>query len=198
MMRWIGLLVLTFVLIVSLFGIQGAHLDNSLASVCLMILLICLFGDLKEFNFWGLVGRKEERDLSKVKDKDAIADLAVPKPKKAAVQTAERVESPKNLLDSTTDNFLFLAFEIERLLRVAGRVILEKEIGEEVSSDKLTAGLVERGFITEDGQEQLESVRWLRNQIVHGRGEEISEETKKVGLELAYSFYGELYSWLYE
>lgn len=194
-MKFFGFLVLTLVLFISLFRFKGAELTNNTLGVALMILLITLFSDLKEFNFWGLRGKKEERQLQELQGGDAIAEDNAPKVNQQQLQHAQQQDTIQ-LMDTGRGNFLALAFEIERLLRIAGNAIMASDIPSNTNPTKLTKMLREKGLLTETGEKQIESIRWLRNLLVHGRESEINQGTLDSGIQLAYTFYTELKNWL--
>lgn len=194
-MRIIGLSALIGVLFASLFHIAGAELTNNVTAVALMVLLISLFTDLKEFNFWGLKGKaKEEKKLKELKGEDAIVQSKAVKLSQTKVQTAVRQDTVV-LMDNERGNFLALAFEIERLMRVAAAVLLGSD-PTTVNPSRAVEILREHGVLTSAGQEQIEAIRWLRNMLIHGRENELAQDTVENGIDLAYDVYMELKSWL--
>ena len=80
-----------------------------------MLLLLSLFSDLKEFDFWGLKGKKNENEIKELEGKKAFAEKEKNINKKK-LDEAEK-QAPLQLMDTAQGNFLALAFEIERLLR---------------------------------------------------------------------------------
>jgi len=87
-MKYIGFVVLIIVLFASLFKVYGAELTNNVAAVALMVLLLSLFSDLKEFNFWGLTGTRDlKENLQKLQGKPAVTDQSFPRVPKAQMQT---------------------------------------------------------------------------------------------------------------
>lgn len=188
-------MVLIVTLFTSLFHLWGAELTNNVLGVSLMILLISLFSDLKEFDFWGLKGKKEQKEIQDLIGKDAISEKHSPPPKQTEVKTAQQTDVIQ-LMDTGKGNFLTLAFEIERLLRIAATVVLNNNQPNSMNPVKLTKILQEKGLLTENGVKQVDSIRWVRNMLVHGRDAEINEATLNSGIELAYNFYMELKNWL--
>lgn len=194
-MKILGFIALIVLLFISLFKFRGAVLTNNVLGVAVMILLISLFSDLKEFNFWGLRGKKEERQINELQGGDAISEENAPKVDQKQIQEAQQ-QDVIQLMDTGRGNFLALAFEIERLLRISGTVILSSDIPSNTNPVKLTKMLKEKGLLTDSGEKQVESIRWLRNLLIHGREGEINQATIDAGIQLAHSFYQELREWL--
>ncbi len=192
-MRLIGFISLLIVLFTSLYKIGGADLTNNVTGVALMVLLISLFTDLKEFNFWGLKGvTKEEKKLKELKGEAAVKPVPAPKVPPAKVQQAVRQETVV-VTDSETNNFLAMAFEIERLIKIIASVLSTHEVTKDSETVKI---LREHDVLTSSGLEQIQSIRWLRNMLVHGRQNELSPETIQDGTDLAYNLYMDLRNWL--
>lgn len=61
-MKIISWLLLITVLIYSV--VISVDISNSQLAILLMILLLSLFSDLKEFDFWGLKGKKPRKTLN--------------------------------------------------------------------------------------------------------------------------------------
>ncbi len=195
-MKIIGLLSLIIVLFASLFGFAGANLTNNVAAVALMVLLISLFSDLKEFNFWGLKGKtKEEKQLKDLKGEEAITRKTQKKLPEEKVQTAMRQDTVV-LMDNEEGNFLALAFDIERLLRVIAAILEGEEDTANIKPSRTLEILMEHGILTTSGQEQINAIRWLRNMLVHGRENELAGDTISHGVDLASDLHMELKSWL--
>lgn len=194
-MKVLGFITLVFVLISSLFKVWNAELTNNVTCIAVMVLLLALFSDLKKFNFWGLTGEKKEKEIESSVGKQGISKTGKQDIDSEEVHKAQQ-ETQIQLMDTTTGNFLSLAFEIERLLRVAANVIFQADNTNKMSPDKLVKKLQESGLLTENGVKQIDSIRYLRNMIVHGRTSELPESTLTAGISLAWSFYTELYNWL--
>lgn len=196
-MKIIGFIILSIVLFVSLFKIAGSELTNNVTAIALMVLLLSLFSDLKEFNFWGLRGVKndKEKEIVELEGKKGIDQKNAPKPKKSVLRQARQETSVMSLMDTDKGNFLELAFEIERLLRIAA-VALGERVDANAHPREVIQLLHKKGLLTEDGMRQVENVRWLRNMIVHGRFDEVSASTLDAGTTLAQNLYEELRDWL--
>lgn len=193
-MRIIGFVALLLVLFISLFKIGGADLSNNVLAVALMILLVILFSDLKEFNFWGLWGKKKEKELEDVVGKDPISLEDVPKVKKTEVQKAQK--QVIHLMDNDQENFLALSFEIERLLRVAAAILSAEDIPSNTNITRIIKILKEKNLLTENGEKQVNLIKWIRDMLVHGRAHEINLATLENGVQVANNFYSELKNWL--
>ncbi len=195
--NWIKLvafLILCFVLICSLLKIWGAELTNDVLGLSLMILLIALFTDLKEFNFWGLKGKKNDISFKEINTDSALPQDNISSISKEDVDKAEA--KPIQLMDNAQGNFLALAFEIERLLRIYATVSLNKDIPQTIHAVKLTKDLHRENFLTDNGLKQIDAIREVRNKIVHGRHNEIDPNTLEQGIQVAYNLYTELLSTL--
>lgn len=192
-MKIITWLLFIAVLWFSLF--KRIDISNGQLAILLMILLLSLFSDLNEFDFWGLKGRKSEKDIKELEGKKAFVNkernISLKKIDKAEKQT------PLQLMDNAQGNFLALAFEIERLLRIFATVYLAKDVPNNVNVASLTKQLRQKDLLTDNGVKQLDAIRWIRNLLVHGRQSEINEGTLNAGVELAQTLYMELYNNLY-
>jgi uncharacterized protein YutE (UPF0331/DUF86 family) len=191
-MKILTWIILAVILFLSLFRYHGAEINNEILGLALMLLLITLFSELKEFNFWGLRGNKYEKNFEELEGKNAISSST--KPDQKEVEKAE--SQPIQLLETTQGNFIALAFEIERLLRIYATVSLGKDVSSNINTKKLTKELLNNNLLTEDGAKQLDAIRWLRNILIHGRQAEINEVTLNNGIQLAYNFYLELFNFL--
>src|SRR5687768_12224119 len=65
---WIAFLVLLFT---SVF-FANANLTNQHVAIATMLLLLALFSDLKEFDFWGLKGKRTEKELKQLEGGQAL------------------------------------------------------------------------------------------------------------------------------
>lgn len=192
-MKIITWLILIGVLALSLF--KGVSITNGQLALLLMILLLSLFSDLKEFDFWGLKGKKAEKDIKELEGKKAIAEKEGNISKKK-LEEAEK-PAPLQLMDTAQGNFLALAFEIERLLRIYATVWLTRDVPNNVNVQNLTKELRQKDLLTDNGVKQLEAIRWIRNLLVHGRQNEINQAALDAGIQIAHSLYIELYNQLY-
>lgn len=192
-MKLLTWLILIAVLALSLF--TSVKILNGQLAILLMILLLSLFSDLKEFDFWGLKGKKAEKDIKELEGKKAFVekDGSINKKK---LDEAEK-QAPLQLMDTAQGNFLALAFEIERLLRIYATVWLAKDVPNNVNVANLTKELRQKDLLTDNGVKQLDAIRWIRNLLVHGRQNEMNQATLDAGMQIAQTLYTELYSNLY-
>lgn len=196
MIKTLSWTILTILLFLSLFKVGGADLNNNVLGIALMILLLTLFADLKEFNFWGLWGKKPDKDLKKLEGKKAITSRKKGHVTQKDVDEAQ-MSGQLSLMDTDRGNFLALAFEIERLLRIYANVNLDRDILSSINQETLMRELHQKGYLTDNGVKQLQSIRWLKNILVHGREQEIDYEILSSSTTIAWELYQELYSWLF-
>lgn len=192
-MKIITWVILIVVLSFSLF--KRVDISNGQLAILLMILLLSLFADLKEFDFWGLKGKKAEKDIKDLEGKKAFVEKEGNINKKK-LDEAEK-QAPLQLMDTAQGNFLALAFEIERLLRIFATVWLTKDVPNNVNVANLTKELRQKDLLMDNGVKQLEAIRWIRNLLVHGRQGEINQATLDAGIQLAQALHMELYNNLY-
>lgn len=192
-MKIVTWFILTGLLVASVFGIGNADISNNSLALTLMLLLLTLFSDLKEFDFWGLKGKKP--DFKSLESEKAIQDSGE-KQNTTNLDKAER-EPLIQLMPTATGNFLQIAFEIERLLRIYASVNLVRDIPNNINPIKLVEELRNIGLLTDAGVKQIEAIRWLRNILVHGRSSEVTETTVAEGINVAWNLYLELYNTLY-
>lgn len=193
-MKVLTWLLLSIILLFCIFGWNNAHLDSNAIIIAGMILLISLYAELKNFNFFGLFkGEKfSNKELKKLEDEKGLSQEKVDKKK---VESNEN--EPLQLMDNAQGNFLKLVFEIERLLRIYANVLYAPNPPQTENLVKLTKKLHDDGHVTDSGLKQLEAIRWLRNEFVHGKSDQINQATLQTGIEIAASFYQELFQALY-
>jgi hypothetical protein len=200
--KLLGIFVLNFILMSAVFHWFGASLTNQDVYIASMVLLLALFADLKEFNFWGIKGTKIEEEKLKELAEDPGTALPPNAPQAPPEQQALSTEphpippQPTYLMDDLTANFLYLSFEIEKLLRQAATRLSGSPISTSMPLQKLVDILLKKEFLTPQGKERIEAIRKLRNHIVHGRSDEVSRDSLYSGWNLAYNLYKELYNWL--
>jgi hypothetical protein len=195
MLKVLTWITLVSVLYISLFN-DSVNLTNNLMALALMILLLSLSSDLKEFDFWGLKGKIKEKKLRELEGEQALPDKTVEIDSKK-LDEAEKVPASLKLMDDAQGNFLALAFEVERLLRVFATVGLVKDVPSNTNIKSLISELRKADLLTDAGVKQWEGIRWLRNMLVHARHNEINQATLEAGVEIALSFYAELYTNIY-
>ncbi|MDO8497972.1 MAG: hypothetical protein Q7S61_05520 [bacterium] len=198
-MRMIGFIALLIVLFLSLFKIGGAELNNNVLAIALLLTLVTLFSDLKEFNFWGLQGTaKEEKKLKELKEKDADA-IAPGKLPEVTPARLPQILKQETVTDDGTgkEGLLRYVYEIERFLRFAASILTNKKsIGTLPDLKEIISILRKKGFLTQNGQEQFESLLWIKNNLILGREKELSSQVMKDGNEIAKGLYQELKDWV--
>lgn len=180
MIRWLGFLTLIIVLIASLFRLGGAEATNNVTALALMILLVTLFSDLRKFDFWGLKGEQIEKKLKALEGKRSLTGKKLPKPKPTEVLKAE--QAPLQLAETMAGNFLTVSYEIDRLLRVAAKL--------------LGSTAVERDLLTEAGIQQVEAIHRLREQLISDKASDVEADVLELGFRIAFKLYTELNEWL--
>jgi len=195
MLKVLTWVVFVSVLYISLF-VKGVSFSNNMLALTLMLLLLSLSSDLKEFDFWGLKGKIKERKLRELEGEQALPNKAVDIDAKK-LDEAEKSPASLKLMDDAQGNFLALAFEVERLLRVFATVGLVKDVPSNTNIKNLIFELRKADLLTDSGVKQWEAIRWLRNMLVHARHNEINQATLETGVEIALSFYTELYTSIY-
>jgi hypothetical protein len=195
-MKYIGFVVLILVLFASLFKFQGADLTNNVSAIALMVLLLSVFSDLKEFNFWGLTGTRDlKENLQNLQGKPVIDTSNLPKVSKTKVQQAQMNTEVVTQAGSTKNNFLELFFEIEKLLRTVASVSKGGNISATMTLKDLTNFLKDKNILTSDGVELLNHLKTLRDGIVQG-DEKLGDDVVKTGIEIAEDLYGDLKNWI--
>ncbi|OGG25716.1 hypothetical protein A2960_05190 [Candidatus Gottesmanbacteria bacterium RIFCSPLOWO2_01_FULL_39_12b] len=187
-------LVLVSVIYFSLFKIYKADLTNNVLGIVLMLLLLTLFSDLKEFNFWGLWGKKNEKDFEELKGKEAISTDSAPKVSK---QTRTEPAPILNLMDPSRGNFLAIAIDLERLLRILAMVTLNQKAPIIPIPEIIVSELRKANVLTDSGVQQVEAIRWLKQVLIEGRESEINQATLDGGFRIAANLYQEIYNYLY-
>lgn len=194
MLKILTWIILFILLLTSVFGFFGAKLTSESLLLSIMLLLLVLFPELKEFDFWGLKGKKLEKELKQLEGKKAIK-----KKKEVSKNQVARGEEQTRLEVGSIDksSFLEYSYEIERLLRIYATVQLKQDIPSTMSAKAVTTLLFENDLLTKEGVKQLEQMRWLRNLLIHGRENEITYQTLETALHIAASLYDELYTALH-
>lgn len=197
-MKYITLKNTTYIIVVLLLlfaVLNHGELSQTILALAVLLVLLSLFAELKEFDFWGLKGKKSIPNFKDLQGK-AIGKKHAHVTTKEVFEAEKTTELPK--LDTTKATFLALSFEIERLLRVYAGVMMNKDVPNTISPERLTTELADEDLLTAEGVKQLESIRWLSTILIHGRDNEVTEQTIEAGTDLAKGLYDELYSWLYE
>ncbi len=193
-MKIVALLALIATLGVSLFGDIGAQVTNNSVAIAVMILLLALFSDLKEFNFWGLSGKKKE-EIEKLEKTTIINEENELKPSPYKLRKATKEDSFEQM-DSLKDNFLALSYEIERLLRIIARSIARStEETANFTPSEVLEYLEDQELLTPEACEAIESIRQVRDLITEKR-ERIDVSTLESIYRVTQTVYTQLRSWL--
>ena len=193
-MKIIALLALIITLGLSLFGDIGATVTNNTVAIAVMILLLAVFSDLKEFNFWGLSGKKKE-DIEKLEKTTIINEETVLKPSPYKLRKATKEDKPEQM-DSLKDNFLALSYEIERILRIVARSIARStEETAQFSPQEVLDYLEDQELLTPEACEAIEGIREIRDLITEKR-ERIDVSTLESIYRVSQTVYNQLRDWL--
>lgn len=190
-LTWIFLVLIAFLALVGDFSFP-----QEVLYLCVLVTLISLFSELKEFNFWGLAGKKSEsNNIQNIEDGKALnEDMEI-------IVSKDVLTDPQSnklpTLDGDKVNFLAISFEIERLLRVFATTSLSKDIPSNINPSDLTRELQDAQLITEAGLRQIEAVRWVRGLLVQGRESELANATMIDAISIAQSLYEELFNILF-
>lgn len=194
-MKYFVLITLIGIVFASLFNIGGASISNNTVAVSLMILLLALFSDLKEFNFWGLSGKKQEEALKKLAGSPVISDELEGYPSAYKLKKATKEDSPAQM-GNLKDNFLATVFEIERLLRIIVRATTRStEDTASLDPTSVLNALEDEEFLTPEACDSIEQLREIRQQLSQP-GAKVSTETLETSLHVANTIYSALKEWL--
>lgn len=194
-MKTIALFALITTLAISLFGKLGAEVTNNTVAIALMILLLALFSDLKEFNFWGISGKKKEVEVKKLDKSTIINEDSEIKPSPYKLRKATREDNPEQM-DSLNNNFLALSFDIERLLRIIARSIARStEETAQFTPEAVLEFLEDQELLTPEACEAIESIREIREVIISNK-ERIDVGTLEAIYQVTQTVHTELRDWL--
>lgn len=193
-MKIIALIALIITLGVSLFGDIGANVTNNSVAIALMILLLAVFSELKEFNFWGISGKKKE-EIEKLEKSTIINEEAEIKPSPYKLRKATKEDKPEQM-DSLKDNFLSLSYEIERLLRIIARSIARStEETAQFTPEDVLEYLEDQELLTPEACDAIEKIRDIRDLIIEKR-ERIDVSTLESIYRVSQSVHNQLRDWL--
>ncbi len=194
-MKYFVLFTLVGILILSLFDIGGAAITNNTVAVAVMVLLLALFSDLKEFNFWGLSGKKQEEALKKLVGSPVLSEEIENPPSSYKLKKAIKEDSPAQM-GNLKDNFLATSFEIERLLRIIVRSTT-RSTEETAQLDPIAVlnKLEDEEFLTPEACDSIEQLRDIRQQLTQ-TASKVSTETLETSLSLAQTIYTALSEWI--
>lgn len=194
-MKYFVAFILFLVLTTSLFNIAGAQITNNTVAIALMLLLLALFSDLKEFNFWGLAGKKTEQALRNLMNTPIINEEKDEKPSPYKLRKAIS-EDKLDQMGSLKDNFLAVSFELERQLRVIARSVTRStEDTAQLSPQAVLDTLEDQEFLTPEACDSVEQIREIRHTLTQPGGR-VPTETLEASLQLAQNLYSRLRQWL--
>ncbi|MEX0895768.1 MAG: hypothetical protein WDZ94_02395 [Patescibacteria group bacterium] len=194
-MKYFVALILFITLFISLFNIADANITNNTVAIALMLLLLALFSDLKEFNFWGLSGKKTEETLRRLMLAPIINEEKEEKPSPYKLRKAVSEDSLEQL-GGLKDNFLALSFELERQLRVIARSLTRStEETAQLSPQAVLDTLEDEEFLTPEACDSIEQIREIRRSLTQPGGR-VPTETLEASLKLAQNLYSRLREWL--
>lgn len=194
-MKYFVALILFTTLFISLFNIAGAQITNNTVAIALMLLLLALFSDLKEFNFWGLSGKKTEEALRKLLMAPIINEDKDERPSPYKLRKAVIEDSPEQL-GGLKDNFLAVSFEIERQLRIIARSLTRStEETAQLTPQTVLETLEDQEFLTPEACDSVEQIREIRRTLTQPGGR-VPTETLEASLQLARNLYSSLREWL--
>lgn len=192
-MKIVVLLTLVVTLIISLFSAFGAEVTNNSVAIALMILLLALFADLKEFNFWGLSGKKKEEAIKKLGKSVIINEDTEIKPSPYKLRKAVKEDSPDQM-ESIKDTFLATSYDIDRLLRIIARSITRSTEETALLTPQAVLDFLEdEELLTPDACEAIESIWDIRTSIT--RGESVALPTLEASQKLAQTVHTQIKDW---
>jgi uncharacterized protein YutE (UPF0331/DUF86 family) len=196
-MKYLVLITLVGILLVSLFDVFEADITNNTVAIALMLLLLALFSDLKEFNFWGLSGKKKEEELRKLVGSPVISEEQEEKPSAYKLKKAFKEDSIDQM-GNLKDNFLAISFDIERMLRIIVRAIRRStEETAVLNPESVLHYLEDEEFLTPEACDAIERLRDIRD-LITDSSSKVSTETLEASLKLALPIHEALRDWLDE
>lgn len=195
-MKQIAFIALVITLFFSQFNLFGASVSNNTIALALMILLMVLFSDLAEFDFWGIRGKRKESELKELVGKEVVAGDASKPPSTYKIRQAEKEDSPI-MLASGRENLLSISYEIERLLRVILRSQSRGKLDlNELNPAQVLSQIKEKGLLTDSAYVSIEKIREVRSQLVEDGGKQLTTQVLEATQQLAIDIYLELKDWL--
>lgn len=194
-MKAVALIALILTLGASLFTSFGAQVNNNSVAIALMILLLVLFSDLKEFNFWGLSGKKKEEEIKKLQRSEIVNEDTDLKPSPYKLRKAVKEDNPDQL-DNLKDNFLAISYDIERLLRIIAKAVTRStEESAQLSPQEVLDYLEDKEFLTPQACEAIEKIREIRSLIIGGQERLVPLLTLEATYQLAQAVHLQLKDW---
>ncbi|MBU0978207.1 hypothetical protein KKF92_00030 [Patescibacteria group bacterium] len=195
-MKQIAFLALILTLFLSQFNLLGATVSSNTVAIAVMILLLVLFSDLAEFDFWGLRGTRQTEEIKKLAGVEILDEKAVKVPSAYKVRQAEKIDLPTHM-DGLKENFLALSFEIERQMRIIVRSLSSKQISDtQLTPDFVLNQLTTQGLLTNSADALVIQIRQIRELVVDGNQRQVTTDMLEAGLQLASEIYTQLKEWL--
>ena len=195
-MRQIAFLTLVTTLFLSQFNILGATISNNTVAIAVMILLLVLFSDLAEFDFWGLRGKRKEEEIKQLSGNELIDQDAVKPPSLYKIRQAEKIDLPTHM-ETLQDNFLALSYEIDRLMRIIARSLSRKQISDTIlTPEYVLENLQANGLLTNSAVASIVKIKEIRELLTSSDRREVSTDMLEATMQLASQVYTELKEWL--
>jgi len=195
-MKQIAFLALIMTLFLSQFNLLGVSVSNNTVAIAVMILLLVLFSDLAEFDFWGIRGKRKEDEIRQLTDSEIINKKAVKNPSAYKIRQAEKIDLPTHM-DGLKENFLALTYEIERLMRIITRSLSRGQISDtELTPDFVLNQLKVQGLLTASAAASVTKIREIREMLLSSDHKEITTNMLEATLQLASQVYTQLKDWL--
>lgn len=181
-----------FLLFVSISNFRGWGVSRETLIIFGFLLLISFFEEMEEFNFFGLRGKKVDKELKRLLQTINLKEEATNPPPEQKDDLSKLRDKDIQLMGVDRGNFLALVFEIERLLRLMAQTFYPDQVNDSTPPKKLGELLRKNGYLTESGIEQWTAMLNVRNLIVHGRISNDEDQKLEEWIEVAYKFYEEL------
>jgi hypothetical protein len=195
-MKQIAFLTLVTTLFLSQFNILGATISNNTVAIAVMILLLVLFSDLAEFDFWGLRGKRKEEEIKQLSGNELIDQDAVKPPSLYKIRQAEKIDLPTHM-ETLQDNFLALSYEIDRLMRIIARSLSRKQISDTIlTPEYVLENLQANGLLTNSAVASIVKIKEIRELLTSSDRREVSTDMLEATMQLASQVYTELKEWL--
>ena len=175
----------------------GFEISSNTVAISLMILLLVLFSEMVEFNFWGLKGRKNTpKPPEPLAENTVLSQDMENTPSKYKLGQAQKDENVA-ALPATTENFFALSFDVERLLRIIARSYLPKmEIETILAADKVDEIIQKENVLTSAATAALSHIRDFRHTLLVESLKDIPVETLEDSHALAQELHTQLASFI--
>jgi len=181
-------------ILISFFKPWGADIRQNTIIIYGFLLLLALIDDLQEFNFFGLRGKKGEKELERIRSTVNTTQEAT-NPISAETDDLTKLKTQSiQLMSVDRGNFLALVFEIERLLRLVAGIFYPQKVDDKTPPRKIGDLLRQNDYLTDAGLNQFKALLEIRNLIVHGKVNASDDSQLAPWLELAYKLFSEVVS----